>query len=167
MKIKPYFAALVREYECDYRTAKIKYLEELSKEKWIEAAKKRNSVYFISCIDLITNPRNTFKENRLEGKIKFYCKYRLLIIDEIEYLLTTKEEANMFFQLITNRYENKSTIITKIQLFSKWGEIFGDTTIALAIIDRLVHHSVIMNIKGKTYRIKDLVQEDFNEEKSS
>lgn len=131
----------------------------------IEAAKKRNSVYFISCNDLITNLSNAFKENRLESKIKFYCKYKLLIIDEIGYLPITKDEANMFFQLIAKRYENKPTIITTNQPFSKWGEVFGDTTIASAIVDRLVHHSVIMNIKGKSYRIKDLIQEDLDEEK--
>ena len=66
----------------------------------------------------------------------------------------------MFFQLIAKRYENKSTIITTNQVFSKWPEVFGDTTIASAIIDRLVHHSVIINIKGKSYRIKDLLQEN-------
>ena len=133
----------------------------------IEAARKRNSVYFISCNDLITNLSKAFKENRLESKIKFYCKYKLLIIDEIGYLPITKDEANMFFQLIAKRYKNKPTIITTNQPFSKWGEVFGDTTIASAIIDRLVHHSVIISIKGKSYRIKDLVQEDFEEEKSS
>ena len=133
----------------------------------IEAAKKRNSVYFISCNDLITNLSNAFKENRLESKIKFYCKYKLLIIDEIGYLPITKDEANMFFQLIAKRYENKPTIITTNQSFSKWGEVFGDTTIAAAIVDRLVHHSVIINIKGKSYRIKDLVQEYFEDKKSS
>ena len=134
---------------------------------YIEAAKKRNSVYFISCNDLITNLSNAFKENRLESKIKFYCKYKLLIIDEIGYLPITKDEANMFFQLIAKRYENKPTIITTNQPFSKWGEVYGDTTIAAAIVDRLVHHSVIINIKGKSYRIKDLVQEDFEDKKSS
>ena len=133
----------------------------------IEAAKKRNSVYFISCNDLITNLSNAFKENRLESKIKFYCKYKLLIIDEIGYLPITKDEANMFFQLIAKRYENKPVIITTNQPFSKWGEVFGNTTIAAAIVDRLVHHSVIINIKGKSYRIKDLVQEDFEKKKSS
>lgn len=63
----------------------------------IEASKKRNSVYFISCNDLITNLSKVFKENQLESKIKFYCKYKLLIIDEIGYLPITKDEANMFF----------------------------------------------------------------------
>lgn len=133
----------------------------------IEAARKRNSVYFISCNDLITNLSKAFKENRLESKIKFYCKYKLLIIDEIGYLPITKDEANMFFQLIAKRYENKPVIITTNQPFSKWGEVFGDTTIASAIIDRLVHHSVIINIKGKSYRIKDLVQDEIEDEKSS
>ena len=132
----------------------------------IEAAKKRNSVYFISCNDLITNLSNAFKENRLDSKIKFYCKYKLLIIDEIGYLPITKDETNMFFQLIAKRYENKPTIIITNQPFSKWGEVFGDATIASAIIDRLVHHSVIINIKGKSYRIKDLIQDDLTNEKS-
>lgn len=71
----------------------------------------------------------------------------------------------MFFQLIAKRYETKSTIITTNQPFSKWGEVFGDSTIASAIIDRLVHHSVIINIKGKYFRIKNLVQEEFENQK--
>lgn len=125
----------------------------------IEAAKKRNSVYFISCHDLINNLSTAYKENRLESKIKFYSRYKLLIIDEIGYLPINKNEANMFFQLIAKRYETKSTIITTNQAFSKWGEVFGDSTIASAIIDRLVHHSYIINIKGKSYRIKDLINE--------
>ena len=103
----------------------------------------------------------------VNSKIKFYCKYKVLIIDEIGYLPITKDEANMFFQLIAKRYETKPTIITTNQPFSKWGEVFGDTTIASAITDRLVHHSIIINIKGKSYRIKDLVQEDFEHQKSS
>lgn len=126
----------------------------------IEAAKKRYSVYFISCNDLINNLSKAFKENRLDNKIKFYNRYKLLIIDEIGYLPITKDGANMFFQLIAKRYETKSTIITTNQPFSKWGEVFGDSTIASAIIDRLVHHSVIINIKGKSYRIKDLIDDN-------
>lgn len=125
----------------------------------IEAAKKRNSVYFISCHDLITKLSTAYKENRLESKIKFFASYKLLIIDEIGYLPISKNEANMFFQLIAKRYEKKPTIITTNQPFSKWGEVFGDATIASAIIDRLVHHSHIINIKGKSYRIKDLIED--------
>ena len=133
----------------------------------ITAAKKGYSVYFISCHDLITQLNKAHYENKLEQRIKHFCKYQLLIIDEIGYLPVDKQGANLFFQLIAKRYENKPTIITTNQPFSKWGEVFGDTTIVSAIIDRLVHHSVIINIKGKSYRIKDLVQEDFENQKSS
>ena len=73
----------------------------------------------------------------------------------------------MFFQLIAERYENKPTIIITNQPFSKWRKVFGDTTNASAIIDRLVHHSVIINIKGKSYRIKVLIENDFENQKSS
>lgn len=69
----------------------------------------------------------------------------------------TKEYSNIFFQLIAARYEKKSTIITTNQPLSRWGEVFGDPTIATAIIDRLVHHSTVIKITGRSYRIKDLV----------
>ncbi len=122
----------------------------------IEAAKKRYCVYFISCNDLINNLIEAHKENRAAERIKHYCKYKLLIIDEIGYLPTDKDGANLFFQLISKRYEKNSTIITTNQPFDKWPEVFGNSTIAHAIVDRLVHHSIIVNIKGKSYRIKEL-----------
>lgn len=122
----------------------------------IEAAKKRYSVYFISCSDLINNLLEAHKENKSAERIKHYCKYKLLIIDEIGYLPTDKDGANLFFQLISKRYEKHSTIVTTNQPFDKWGEVFGDSTIASAIVDRLVHHSIVVNIKGRSYRIKEL-----------
>ncbi len=78
-----------------------------------------------------------------------------------------KKKHTIKTQIIADgkRYENKPTIITTNQPFSKWGEVFVDITIASAIIYRLVHHSVIIDIKGKFYRIKDLVQEDFEHKK--
>lgn len=133
----------------------------------IEAAQNRNSTYFINCNDLIANLKKAQSENRFINRLNHYARYKVLIIDEVGFLPMDLDGANMLFQLINKRYENKPTIITTNQPFSKWGEVFGDATIASAIIDRLVHHSVIMNIKGKSYRIKDLIQEDFNEEKSS
>lgn len=133
----------------------------------IEAAKKRYSVYFISCHDLITKLTNAHKENRLEAKIKHYCKYKLLIIDELGYLPVDKNGANMFFQLIAKRYEKNSTIITTNLPLSKWGEIFNDSTIASAILDRLVHHAYIINIKGKSYRLKDIVEEKEGRDKEN
>lgn len=122
----------------------------------IEAARKRYSVYFISCNDLINNLVTAYRENKADQRIKHYLKYRLLIIDEIGYLPIDKLGSNLFFQLISKRYENKSTIITTNQSFDKWSEVFGDATVANAILDRLVHHSEIINIKGESYRMKEV-----------
>lgn len=121
----------------------------------IEAAKKRYITYFISCHDLITQLNKAHSENRLDMKLKHYAKYKLLIIDEIGYLPIDKQGANLLFQLIARRYEKNSTIITTNQIFSKWGEVFSDPIIANALLDRLIHHSHIIKIKGPSYRIKD------------
>ncbi|PWL55849.1 MAG: transposase [Clostridium cadaveris] len=123
----------------------------------IEAAIKRQLTYFISCHDLIQNLRNAYHENRLEARLKHYSKYKVLIIDEIGYLPIDKLGANLFFQLITKRYEHTSTIITTNQPFSKWGEVFSDVTLANAILDRLLHHSHIVKIVGPSYRTKDIM----------
>ena len=121
----------------------------------ITAAKKRYSVYFISCHDLITQLNKAHYENKLEARIKHYCRYELLIIDEIGYLPVDKQGANLLFQLIAKRYEKRSTIITTNMVFSKWGEVFSDNTLANAILDRLLHHSHVINITGNSYRTKD------------
>lgn len=124
----------------------------------ITAAKKRYSVYFISCHDLITQLNKAHHENKLEQRIKHFCRYELLIIDEIGYLPVDKQGANLFFQLIAKRYEKRSTIITTNMTFNKWGEVFSDNTLANAILDRLLHHSTIVNITGNSYRIKDKLE---------
>lgn len=123
----------------------------------IAAAKKRKSTYFINCHDLLLNLKRAHLENRLETRLKHYCKYKLLIIDEIGFLPISKEESNMFFQLINRRYEKTSTIITTNKEFSKWHEVFGDSTIANAILDRLLHHSIVEKIMGRSYRTKDKI----------
>lgn len=125
----------------------------------ITAAKTRKSVYFITCHDLITQLNKAFFENKLDSKIKHFCKYELLIIDEIGYLPIEKQGSNLFFQLIAKRYEKHSTIITTNINFNKWGDIFSDNVIANAILDRLLHHSTVIPIQGTSYRIKDKMQE--------
>ena len=125
----------------------------------IEAAKSRYSTYFISCSDLVLNLKKAHLENRLETRLKHYAKYKLLIIDEVGYLPLDIESANMLFQLVSKRYERNCTIITTNKPFSKWNEIFGDTTVANAILDRLLHHSHVINIIGRSYRIKDKIKE--------
>ena len=124
----------------------------------VEAASKSYLTYFISCHDLIQNLRKAYNENRLEARLKHYNKYKLLIIDEIGYLPIDKLGANLFFQLITKRYEHNSTIITTNQPFSKWGDVFSDLTLANAILDRLLHHSHIIKIVGPSYRTKDVYE---------
>lgn len=125
----------------------------------IAAAKKRFSTYFITCHDLILNLKKAHNENRLEQRLKQFCKYSLLIIDEIGYLPVDTDGANLFFQLIAKRYEKASTIITTNQPFSKWGEVFSDNTLATAILDRLLHHSNVIKITGQSYRLKDKLEE--------
>lgn len=125
----------------------------------IAAAKRRYMTYFISCHDLIMQLKKAHNENRLEQRLKQFCKYKLLVIDEIGYLPVDRDGANLFFQLIAKRYEETSTIITTNQPFSKWGEVFSDNTLANAILDRLLHHSSVIKITGPSYRLKDKLEE--------
>ena len=118
----------------------------------IAAAKKRVSTYFIKCQDLIEQLKKAYLENKLDSRIKHFSKYKLLIIDEIGYLPIGEQEAKMFFQLIDRRYEKKSTIVTSNINLSDWNQIFVDNMLASAILDRLVHHSNIVNILGNSYR---------------
>ena len=127
----------------------------------MEASSKRYSTYFVHFNTLMTKFKRAAQEGRIESVVKHYAKYRVLIIDEIGYLPIDSQTANGFFQLVAARYEKRPIIITTNQPLSKWGELFGDYTIANAIIDRLVHHSHIIKITGQSYRIKDkLIVED-------
>lgn len=123
-----------------------------------EAAKQRCSVYCISFHDLIAQLRKAKYENRLETRIKWYCRYKLLILDELGYEKMDADTANLFFNLIAKRYEKSSTIITTNLTFSKWPEVFGDPVLTNALLDRLLHHSQILNINGPSYRLKDQLQ---------
>ena len=125
----------------------------------IEAAKARYSTYFIKCHELLTNLRQAQHENRLESRLKFYTRCKLLIIDELGYLPLHKGDERLLFQLIDRRYENKSTIITTNLPFDKWNENFNDSFITNAILDRLLHHSHVIQIMGESYRLKDVLNE--------
>lgn len=121
----------------------------------IVAAKKRYSTYFIKCHELLQQLKRAKLENRLEAKLKYINRYKLLIIDELGYLPIDKEDSNLFFQLIDMRYEKKSTILTTNINFSDWDSIFYDAVVANAIMDRVLHHSHVIPISGKSYRLKD------------
>jgi DNA replication protein DnaC len=119
------------------------------------AANHRRSTYYINCHQLIEQLKAAHFANRLPDKLKILAKYKLLIIDEIGYLPMDIQGANLFFQLITRRYERVSTIFTSNKTFSQWNEVFADMTIASAILDRILHHCTVINIKGESYRLKE------------
>jgi DNA replication protein DnaC len=94
-------------------------------------------------------------EGKLDERLKLVTQPQLLICDEIGYLPIDRQGANLFFQLVPRRYERGSIIITSHQSLGAWGEVFGDTVIASAILDHLLHHSITINIKGESFRLKE------------
>ena len=124
----------------------------------IEAAKHRYCVYFITFQDLISQLKKASSENRLEARIKWFGRYKLLIIDELGYQKMDVDSANLFFNLIAKRYERLSTIITTNSPFSKWSDIFHEPVLTNALLDRLLHHCSVININGPSYRLKDQMQ---------
>ena len=123
----------------------------------IVAAKKRYSTYFIKCHNLLQQLKRAKVENRLDSRLKYLNRYKLLIIDELGYLPIDKEDSNLFFQLIDMRYEKKSTILTTNINFSNWDSVFYDAVVANAILDRVLHHSHVISINGRSYRVKDYI----------
>lgn len=121
----------------------------------IEATSSHVSTYFIHFRDLVGRLKKAAAENREEYAVRNLNKYKLLIIDEIGYFPIDKTVAQLFFQLVAARYEKRSIVVTTNQPLSRWGEVFADPVLANAIIDRLVHHSTIVKITGRSYRIKD------------
>lgn len=121
----------------------------------MEAAKYRYSTYYINCHILIEQLKKAHFENRLPEKLKALARHKLLIVDEIGYLPMDIQGANLFFQMIARRYEKAATIFTSNRPFSQWNEIFADVTIASAILDRILHHCTVINIKGESYRLKE------------
>ena len=110
---------------------------------------------FLTASSLVASLTRAHQENRLEEKLKLLVQPRLLILDEIGYLPLERLGANLFFQLVSRRYERGSILITSNQSLAGWGQIFGDQILATAILDRLLHHSTILNIKGESYRLKE------------
>jgi DNA replication protein DnaC len=121
----------------------------------IEAVNAGISVYFTNTRNLIERLKKANQEGMLEKKLRDLMKYKVLIIDEIGYLPFDEEGAHFLFQLISRRYEKSSTILTSNKSYGEWGEIFKDQVIAAAVLDRLLHHSTTINIKGESYRLKE------------
>jgi DNA replication protein DnaC len=120
----------------------------------IKACQAGISIYFTNMEDLIKKLKKDHEAGR-SGKGRSYYKSSLVIVDEVGYTPINREECNLFFRFIANRYEKASTIITSNKAFSDWTELFHDPVIVTAILDRLLHHSVVINIRGNSYRLKE------------
>lgn len=128
----------------------------------VEAVKAGRSVHFLTLADLVGALAKAEREGTLREKIRFYCRFALLIVDEIGYLPVVPGGGNLFFQLVNARYERGAMILTSNRGFAEWGEVFGDPVVATALLDRLLHHAVVVQIEGASYRLRqhaDLVPE--------
>ena len=121
-----------------------------------KAVQHRYKAKFTTIADLLANANKAKKERKYDTFLKSVTNPSVLVIDEIGYFNMNKEEANHFFQIISKRYERGSTILTSNLVFSKWSLVFaGDKVVTTAILDRLLHHSHIINIQGDSYRLKE------------
>ena len=128
----------------------------------VAAVKAGRRVYRATLAELIEALGRAEREGRLIEKIRFLGRSSLLIVDEIGYLPITSGGANLFFQLVNARYEKGAMILTSNRGFAEWGEVFGDPVVATALLDRLLHHAVVVQIEGASYRLRahtDLIPE--------
>lgn len=120
----------------------------------IKAAEAGHRVLFLTLEQLMSKLKRARQENRLERQLQQLTYPRVLILDEIGSLPLSREDASLLFRLVARRYEKVSTILTSNKSFVDWGDIFSDAVLATAILDRLLHHSTTINIKGESYRLK-------------
>ena len=118
------------------------------------AVEAGHSVLFVTATALLAALARAQLDGKLADVIAFYSKPKLLIVDELGYLPLEKQTAHLFFQLVSRRYERGSMLVTTNQTITQWGHVFGDETIATAVLDRILHHSHVLVIQGDSYRLK-------------
>ena len=121
----------------------------------VEAVKAGKSVYFATLAELVDSMRKAEREGKLRERVKFLSRYSLLVVDEIGYLPVGSGGGNLFFQLVNACYERCALIMTSNRGFGEWAEIFGDAVVATALLDRLLHHAVVIPIEGNSYRLRE------------
>lgn len=121
----------------------------------MQALESGMGVYYVSLSQLIADLKKAQEQNRLERRWRIFLRPDILIIDEVGYLQLSRVEAELLFRLVCERYERGSIILTSNKYFSDWGELMSDNVIATAMLDRLLHHAHVINIRGDTYRLKD------------
>jgi DNA replication protein DnaC len=113
------------------------------------------SVYFLTVSDLLDMVHRDAKEDRLGHRLQAFCRPKLFILDEMGYFPLDRLAAQFLFQLVSRRYQKTSLIITSNKSYGDWGEIFADQVLASAILDRVLHHSTTINIRGQSYRLRE------------
>jgi DNA replication protein DnaC len=121
----------------------------------IRACQARHRVQFATALQWVARLAEAHAAGRLQAELVRLGRYPLLVVDEVGYIPFEPEAANLFFQLVSSRYERASLIVTSNKPFGRWGEVFGDDVVAAAMIDRLVHHADVVALKGDSYRLKD------------
>ena len=121
----------------------------------IRACQAGHRVHFATATEWVTRLAEAHHAGSLQQELRRLGRYPLLVVDEVGYVPFEPEAANLFFQLVSSRYERASLIVTSNKPFGRWGEVFGDEVVAAAMIDRLVHHAEVISLKGDSYRLKD------------
>jgi DNA replication protein DnaC len=113
------------------------------------------TVLFVAAPSLVAQLAKAHAEGRIEERLVHFAKPKLLIVDELGYLPFEPNAAHLFFQLVSRRYERGSMLITSNRAISEWGGVFGDAVVATAILDRLLHYSHVVTIRGDSYRLRE------------
>ena len=121
----------------------------------LKAIEQGNGVYFVRAQDLLEDLRVAQAEHRLDRRLRVYLAPKVLIIDEFGVWPYDRLAATALFTLISSRYERGSVILTSNKGFAEWGDVLGDSVVAAAILDRLLHHSHVLNIRGDSYRLRE------------
>ena len=121
----------------------------------IRACQAGHRVLFATAAQWVDRLAETHHAGRLQDELRRLARYPLIVVDEVGYIPFEAEAANLFFQLVSSRYEHASLIVTSNKPFGRWGEVFGDDVVAAAMIDRLVHHAEVVALKGDSYRLRN------------
>jgi DNA replication protein DnaC len=121
----------------------------------VRACQAGHRVAFATAAQWVARLADAHAAGRLQGELVRLGRSPLLVVDEVGYIPFEAEAANLFFQLVSARYERASLIVTSNKPFGRWGEVFGDDVVAAAMIDRLVHHAEVVALKGDSYRLRD------------
>ena len=121
----------------------------------IRACQAGHRVLFATASQWVDRLAEAHNAGRLQAELIRLARYPLLVVDEVGYIPFEAEAANLFFQLVSSRYEGASLAVTSNRPFGRWGEVFGDDVVAAAMIDRLVHLAEVISLKGDSYRLKD------------